>query len=112
MTVVAFPAVQPRRESYDADEVLRRMIADADSDWPDRILNSVWAIGFTTHAVSRAEIEVLNAISHGLTTDMVAELLVKEASTVKSQLKSARMKLCAKNTTHAVAMGLRQGLIT
>lgn len=40
-----------------------------------------------------------------------AVLLTKGEATVKSQLLRARLKLGATNTTHAVAIALRKGLI-
>lgn len=49
--------------------------------------------------------------SHGLRTKMVAEQMGIERSTVISHLASARMKLCAKNTAHAVANAFRAGII-
>jgi len=97
--------------SYDADELLRKMIADKDSVWPERILDSMWRIGQTAHDLSPSEKDALTAISNGLTEQMAADLLVKERETIKSQLGSARMKLRAKTTTHACCIALRRGLI-
>jgi DNA-binding NarL/FixJ family response regulator len=87
------------------------MIEDTESDWPQRILDSMWRLGKTEHDVSPAELAALNAISHGLTAGMAAELLIKERETVKSQLKAVRLKLKAKNTTHAACIAIRKGLI-
>lgn len=101
-----------RAMGYDADELLRKMIADTDSDWPDRILRSMWRPRSTEHPLSVAELEALTAVSNGLTSRMAGELLIKEEETIRSQLKAARMKLRAKNTTHACCMAIRQGLIT
>lgn len=97
---------------YDADELLRRMIADEDSDWDARLLAGMARFGAARHDLSPAELDALRACSHGLTAAMAGELLAKEAETVKTQLKHARLKLGAKNTAHAVAIALREGLIT
>jgi len=56
-----------------------------------------------------AELTVLAFLSHGLTVPMIADTL--EIHTVKSEVRSARYRLKAKNTTHAVAIAVRRGLI-
>ena len=58
------------------------------------------------------ELRVIEAISHGLTTEQAAELLGVSAHTVKSQLKRAAPRMAAKNTLHLVALCLRRGLIS
>ena len=58
-----------------------------------------------------AELRVVAAMSHGLTAEMAADLLGVATETVKTHLKAARVRLRAKNTAHAVANALRQGLI-
>jgi len=42
---------------------------------------------------------------------MAAEVLGVSAYTVQRQLKAARRKLAAKNTTHAVALAMRQHML-
>ena len=61
--------------------------------------------------LTAAEVRVVAAMSHGLTTEMSADLLGVAMETVKTQLKAARLRLRGKNTTHAVANALRLGLI-
>ena len=58
-----------------------------------------------------AELAALNAVSRGLTAGMAAEVLGISPYTVQRQLKAARRKLAAKNTTHAVAIAMRQQMI-
>lgn len=57
------------------------------------------------------EIRCLQAASAGLQTKEIALVYGMSYLTVQDQLKAARRRLRAKNTTHAVAMGLRAGLI-
>jgi len=54
---------------------------------------------------------VLQAVSFGLDRNGVAAVYNLSPFTVTEQLKAARRALRAKNTTHAVAEALRQGLI-
>jgi DNA-binding NarL/FixJ family response regulator len=54
---------------------------------------------------------LLRLYSHGLTLPMVADERGVSCETVKSQTKLIRLKLAAKNTTHAVALAIRAGLI-
>ena len=64
-----------------------------------------------TSTPTGAELAALNCVSHGLTASMAAEVLGVSPYTVQRQLKSARRKLAAKNTTHAVALAVRANLI-
>lgn len=111
-------------EDYDADEIIVRMRADHDSDWPTRLLRNIGrrplidesAIRNGTTApgrrgLSESELRVLEAFSRGMTAEMAAELLGVSPETVKTQVKSARYRLRAKNTTHACCEALRLGLI-
>jgi DNA-binding CsgD family transcriptional regulator len=61
--------------------------------------------------LSIAEVKVLVCLSHGLTMEMTAEMLEVGYETVASEARSARVKLGAKNTAHACARAIRQGLI-
>jgi len=61
--------------------------------------------------LTEAELAALSCVSHGLTAEMAAEVLGKSHYTVKKQLRSARSKLAAKNTSHAVAIAFREHLI-
>ena len=58
-----------------------------------------------------AELSVLAFLSHGLTVPMIADTLEIKADTVREHARIARYRLGAKNTTHAVALAIRQGLI-
>lgn len=58
-----------------------------------------------------AEIDVLTAAADGYSVPETALLLSKGETTVKNQLMRARLKLGARNTTHAVAIAMRRGLI-
>lgn len=96
---------------YDADELLRRMRSDRDSDWPYRLLRAISVLRERSCELSLAERDAVNAASHGLDYAMIAATLGKDEDTVRTQLKSARRRLGAKNTTHAVALALRAGII-
>ena len=63
-------------------------------------------------ALTKDERMALAAMSHGLTRRQAGELLGAPMETVASRLERARMILRSKNTTQAVAVALRQGLIT
>lgn len=62
--------------------------------------------------LSRAELDVLRWLSQGLHEPDIAHARVVSRETVKTQTASIRAKLAAKTNAHAVAIGLRQGLIT
>lgn len=108
---------------YDADEILARMRADHESDWPWRLLRSIARrplvdesmIGTIAPArvglLMPSEARVLEAASRGLTAEMTADMLGVAYETVKTELKSARRRLRAKNTTHACCEAIRLGLI-
>ena len=49
--------------------------------------------------------------AHGLKTETIAEALGVSAETAKSNLKRARDRLSARNTAHAVALAIRDGVI-
>lgn len=61
--------------------------------------------------LTERELEVLRCISYGLDYKMTAQVLGISVESVQAHLKSARYLLKAKNTTHAVAVGIRNGLI-
>lgn len=58
-----------------------------------------------------AELRVLRCYSVGMTLHMVADVLGVSSETVKTQKGSAVFALRAKNTTHAVCLAIRGGLI-
>jgi LuxR family transcriptional activator of conjugal transfer of Ti plasmids len=61
--------------------------------------------------ISSREQMVLRCYSHGMRRNGVASLLGITTETVKWHNHNARLKLRAKNTTHAVALAIRQGLL-
>lgn len=59
---------------------------------------------------SRAR-EVLHHLSYGYTEQQTADRMGVQLSTVKFHTKAIRLKLGARNTPHAVAIALTEGLI-
>lgn len=90
-----------------ADVLIGRMRRE-DSGWVDRLLDNMerWP-----SPLSRRETEVLQCASVGLTIPQTADVYGRSAQTIKTQLESARRKLCAKNTAHAACEAIRLGLI-
>lgn len=64
-----------------------------------------------TEELTPYEIQVLRYFSQGLEYKMVADAMNRSINTVMTQMKSARKKLRAKNTTHACCEAIRRGLI-
>lgn len=62
--------------------------------------------------LTEAERDVLRLLANGLTSKEIGAALNKATSTVSKQLESARRKLRAKNSTHAVAIALANHLLT
>lgn len=67
-----------------------------------------WA---TSPEVTPGQVRILEALSHGMGYKGAADLLGLSPETIKWQAQGARYRLRAKNTTHAVAIALRKGLI-
>jgi DNA-binding CsgD family transcriptional regulator len=63
-------------------------------------------------ALTPFELRCVIAASHGLTDAEIGTVVGVGVETVKTQLKGARRRLAAKNTTHAVAICLRKRLIS
>lgn len=61
--------------------------------------------------LSRREIEVLQRCAYGMKAETIAAELGVSAHTVREHLDRARIKLDARNLTHAVALAMRAGLI-
>jgi two-component system, NarL family, response regulator YdfI len=61
--------------------------------------------------LTQRQTEVLQMIAAGLGNKQIAQLLVVSPETIKSCVDEIRFKLDASNRTHAVAIGLRFGLI-
>jgi DNA-binding CsgD family transcriptional regulator len=117
-----------RTSSDPADTAARleRMRTDDEHDWPTALLANIIRapavreadLRAATHVgqrrtepLSGGERRALQGIAAGLTTEMTARVYGLDASTVRDQLGRARFALGAKNTCHAVALALRQGLI-
>jgi RNA polymerase sigma factor (sigma-70 family) len=60
---------------------------------------------------SERELEVISLTAEGLSTTEIGEKMHISMETIKSHTKNLRWKLSARNTTHAVAICLREGLI-
>jgi two-component system NarL family response regulator len=63
-------------------------------------------------SLSYRELMMLQSYANSGRVDSVAAELYVSRETVKTHLKHARSKLQARNSTHAVAIGIRRGLIT
>lgn len=63
------------------------------------------------HDLTPHEVRCLRLAADGLTTRETSSALGKGEETVKSQLAKARLKLNARNTTHAVVLALCADLI-
>jgi DNA-binding NarL/FixJ family response regulator len=61
--------------------------------------------------LSRREHEVIRLLSHGMTTNAIGETLFLSPATIRTYIETAMRKLDARNRVHAVAVGLRKGLI-
>lgn len=64
-----------------------------------------------TKGLSARECEVLGLCASGLTGGEIAKALWLSEETVRSHVSKIRWKLGARNTAHAVAIGITRGLI-
>ena len=65
----------------------------------------------TDDALTPREIDVLRLVAHGNSNKEIAAQLSLTEETVKSHLRSILAKLSANDRTHAVAIGLKRGII-
>ena len=65
----------------------------------------------TVRSLSPREIDTLTFLAMGYSRNQVAEMLSLSEHTLRAYIESARSKLGAANTTHAVARALTEGLI-
>jgi DNA-binding NarL/FixJ family response regulator len=65
-----------------------------------------------TKALSARERQITQLLAEGLTGEEVAERLVLSSETVKTHIRNAMTKLEARNRVHAIAIALRNGLIS
>lgn len=63
------------------------------------------------HELRPDELLALSALSHGLTVGETSTVLGVPIKTLKPRIRHARQLLRAKNSTHAVAVAIRRGLI-
>jgi two-component system NarL family response regulator len=61
--------------------------------------------------LTERETEVLQLIADGLINKQIAQSLSLSNETIKAYIDNIRLKLDAKNRTHAATLGLRYGLI-
>ena len=61
--------------------------------------------------LTERQTEVLQMVAAGLANKQIAQMLLVSPETIKSCVDEIRFKLDASNRTHAVAIGLRYGLI-
>jgi DNA-binding NarL/FixJ family response regulator len=87
--------------------------SDVPSQGPDRVRSFRRAPASSSFRLELTErqAEVLQMIASGLGNKQIAQLLFVSPETVKSCVDEIRFKLDASNRTHAVAIGLRYGLI-
>jgi DNA-binding CsgD family transcriptional regulator len=64
-----------------------------------------------TTELTTAETTALAYLAEGYTLEEAAKALWKSRDTIKSQVASARMRLEARNVTHAVTLALRSGIL-
>lgn len=62
--------------------------------------------------LSKREKEVLALVSNGDTSKVIASKLFISARTVDKHIEHAKNKLGAKNSAHAVRLGIEQGCVT
>ena len=65
-----------------------------------------------TPSLSAREREIIELLADGLTGEEVAARLFLSSETVKTHIRNATTKLGARNRVHAIAIALRDGLIT
>lgn len=65
-----------------------------------------------TNRLTMIESDTLTYLAHGLTVGEVAQRMCVGVETIKARQKIIRAKLGAKNTCHAVALAMHQGIIT
>lgn len=72
---------------------------------------TVWKRREDAPSLTKREQQILALLSHGMSNKMVAETLGIGYHTVRQHTKNARYVLRAKNTVHAIAIGIREGII-
>ena len=86
------------------------------TDQADRLLDDIHdADKYITRGdpieLTERELTILTYRAEGLSTPTIARKMKRSHDTINDALTSARRKLDAKNTTHAVALAIGKGLI-
>ncbi len=91
-----------------------QVVADGGTYVDPRLRPSLLSKRATQHTptLSGREREIMQLLAEGRTGDEVAEWLVLSAETVKTHIRNAMTKLEARNRVHAIAIALRDGVIT
>lgn len=115
--VRALHAIQAGATGYLLKSSLRRELVDAiralaaGKRWFPPEIAAELAEHLGVETLSLREVEVLQLISLGHANKAIAKQLAITEDTVKGHVKSVIAKLGANNRTHAVAIGLRRGII-
>lgn len=95
-------------KSSDPEQLERAVEAAADSD---RFVDPATKQNGNGSPLTRRQREILQLLANGHSTDAAAERLGLSAETVRTHTKAALARLSARDRAHAVAIGLRSGLI-
>lgn len=115
--VRALHAIQAGATGYLLKSSLRRELVDAiralaaGKRWFPPEIAAELAEHLGVETLSLREVEVLQLISLGHANKAIAKQLAITEDTVKGHVKSVIAKLGANNRTHAVAIGLKRGII-
>lgn len=77
----------------------------------DRFLDPATQEGGNGSPLTRRQREILQLLADGVSTDEAASRLGLSAETIRTHTKGALARLAARDRAHAVAIGLRSGLI-
>lgn len=100
-----------RKDSPPEDLVRAVRAAGAGEFYVDPALSSVLVLDEHERALTPRQREILQLLANGVQTSEVAERLGLANETVRTHTKRILAKLDAHTRTHAVAIGLRSGLI-
>lgn len=76
------------------------------------ILEKPYSEGDQHYYLKKREVEVMQLLSLGETTDSIAELIHLSEFTIKDYIKSTLKKIGVNNRTHAIATLIRHGIIS
>jgi DNA-binding NarL/FixJ family response regulator len=92
-----------------APEQLQRAVAAAAD--ADRFVDPAASANGADSTLTRRQREILQLLADGLSTNEAANRLSLSAETVRTHTKGVLARLAARDRAHAVAIGLRSGLI-